>query len=622
MDKLQVQLQALGLGPDLPEIAGLLASGLGCDAGTAYEAINLATDLELGDLFVILPKLKLQGLPPAAECIRNLPNSPLFSTPYVDGVQLRFFFGNRKLASLLLPYIAERNTSYGRKDVLGLRDSTDPGAGKKRIVVEFSSPNIPGKFNGNHLRSTLLGQFVANIYESMGWEVVRLNYLGDWGKPYALFAVGWERFGDEEKLQQDPLGHILEVYTKIEDEFKPEMDASRQAKKDGHSTEDIESKGIFAERDEIFRKMEAGDEKTLALWQRLRDYAIGSLGTAYQRLGIEFTEYDGESQVKSETMDEIEAKLRDNGVYEESDGSWVINFDKHGVKGLGTQIIRGRTGSSTYLLRDIAAVLDRDKKYNFDEMIYVVSSRQNSHFLQVFKALELIGRADLAGKLRHESFGEIRGLTDHLHKPLLLGNILDECGDIMCGVAKKDLGDDISEHALAVMGDPTAIAGLVAQDMFGKRAQGYIFTPGRMTSLEGESGLKLQQHHLLLSSAISELRAQVEVMATELNYAALEDEGSTNLLRILAQYPDVTAATYKSLEPHALLTYLSRLADAITDILGEESDDEYEDEAGPSDAQATEDGPEVLKVKLALYESAKVVLEGGMGLLGFPVVIA
>ncbi|KAK8042834.1 arginyl-tRNA synthetase, partial [Apiospora phragmitis] len=588
-------------------LASLIASTLECDVAAAYEAILTATDLTLADLAVVVPKLKP----------KDVKDIKAFAIELVQ--KLRFFFSQKTLPLLMVPYIRERGTTYGEDHAQGLQDPANPDGGRKKIVVEFSSPNIPGDFNGSHLRSTIIGAFVAKMYECMGWDVVRMNYLGDWGKDLAIFAVGWEKYGFEEALEADPLDHIMDVFGKIKADFQPELDASKQAKNENKSTAEIESQGIFAQRDGFFKKLEDKDEEALAFWKKFRDITLSQA-----RAGLQAAR----------------ATLTASGVLQESDGSQIINFEDHGNKGLGTVIVRARTGSSTYFLRDLAAAVDRERNHAFDKMIYVVASKQNSHFQQVFKTLELLGRADLAEKLQHVSFGDITGMAPHVKKTMSLGHIIDECAEIMQaaesedGKENEDDGDEGTaatadgEEKLAPAGggDPAAVGGLLSLDLFGKRSHGYAFDKKRMTAEEGDSCWMLQREHAKLVSVIAELRGPEGEGDNSggddptPDHAVLQRDESIDLLRMLAQYPDVTAATFKTLEPHGLLSYLSRLAEASAMELDEEEEDEGGDEdgAGPSSAAPEEETAESRKAKLMLYECVKQVLGHGMNLLGVP----
>jgi arginyl-tRNA synthetase len=211
----------------------------------------------------------------------------------------------------------DRGALYGKDVSLGLQDAESHRFGRKKLVVEFSSPNIASEFHTKHLRSTIYGAYVANQYECMGWEVIRFNYWGDWGKHLGLLGVGWEKFSLEEKFKANPVAHMLEVYNHVNELFQPEKHASRAVRdakrignEHGEDTAAIETQGLFAQRNAFFKKMEDGDQKALALWKRFRDASIEYYVQLYPSMNIKFNEYSGESQVNPKTMDEVEDLLK------------------------------------------------------------------------------------------------------------------------------------------------------------------------------------------------------------------------------------------------------------------------------------------------------------------------
>jgi arginyl-tRNA synthetase len=486
---------------------------------------------------------------------------------------------------------------YGRTTGLGH---------KKKVIVEFSSPNIAKEFHTGHLRSTIIGAFIANLYENAGWDVVRINYLGDWGKQFGLLAVGWEKYGSEELLQAQPLKHLLDVYVKIYADFKPEEDASKKARNEGLDTAEIESRGLFAARNAFFKRMENGEPEALALWKRFRDISIERYIDIYDRLGINFDVYAGESQVNPATVAEVESILKERGVYEEVEGSWRIDFAKHGAEHLGIAIVRGRTGTTTYLLRDVAAILDRSRQYSFDEMIYVVSSEQDSYFQRVFKTVELMGRPDLAAKLKHVNFGKVMGMSSRLGTVQLLSDILDKCGSAMHDVMRTNAVKYAQVEDPGAVADTIGITAVMVQDMSGKRINNYPFDINRMTSFEGDTGPYLQYCHARLSSISRKAKlAGIDPTDGDIGYYDyLEDDHSAALLRIMAQYPDVLGLAFKNLEPFTILTYLFRLAHQLSS-----SYDVLQVVGAP-------EGHGAALARAALYESARQVLGNGMRLLG------
>ncbi|KAJ0160186.1 Arginine--tRNA ligase, cytoplasmic [Colletotrichum tanaceti] len=601
-------------------IAQIVAEAAQCDPAVAYEAIQSTAAISMGDLAVILPRLKIKGKGvAAAELLSKFPNSPLYTFPFVDGVHIRIFSHPVLLPRLLIPFISDRKELYGADETHGRRDAASPEGGRKKVVVEFSSPNIAAEFEGRHLRSTINGASIANLHERMGWDVVRLNYLGDWGKNIALLAVGWNRFGSEEEFGRDPIRHLLDVHTKINELFRPEQEASSKAKDEGKNTAEIESQGIYAERDAFFKRMEEGDPEAVALTTRFREVYVKDYTKAYARLGIEFDEYAGESQVTSDSIGEVEALLKAKGISEESDGSWLIDFKKHGAKGLGTGMIRNRTGTTMYFSRDLAAILDREKRYGFDRMVYVVNAEQDSHFRGVIKALELMGRGDVAGKIQHVHFGKVQGLSSQLGNAHLLGDMLNQCADAV----RDAMSTEQNAGAPLAAAEPFGVTSLLAQDMQAKRGNGYAFDSKKMTEFEGETGAALQLHYTRLCLTIRQLGAAPDhpaaaAAASALGevdyYPHLEEEEYTNLLRLLAQYPDVVNAAYKTLEPSVVLTFLYRLAEQLVVCL-----DDDEDEGEGEDEEKEEETPEDPKLDLAravLYEITRQVFENGMKVLG------
>jgi len=506
---------------------------------------------------------------------------------------------SKTLPRLLLPYISDRKDSYGKIPSIGLRDPSSPDLGRKKLVVEFSSPNIASEFHGKHLRSTILGAYIANLYKNMGWDVVKINYLGDWGKQIGLLGVGWERFGLEEQFQADPIGHMLGVYNQIDQLFQPELAASRAARDSKGDPPAIETQGLFAERNAFFKRMEDGDEEALALCKRFRYVSIKHYIKLYARLNVSFDEYSGESQVSPETMAEVEDMLKSKGISEESDKSWVVDLEKHTGKP-GIVIIRDRNGSRTYHLRELAAVLDRSRKYSFDKMIYVVADDHDMHFSRIIKILELVGRSDLAHKLHHVHFNKGSQMSKKLGHGHMFGEILDQYQSAMHESLKANpekaalLGD--SDESAAAIG----ISALLTQELWAKRASGHSFDIGKATSFGRGTGPELQYWYVRLCSILKAASSNLSALSDE-DFTPIEEEKYTELLRILAQYPDITSSSYKTLESPTIMLYLVNVTDQLSICLETE---EGQTEASPTPAEA------------ALFEIVRQVLENGMMLLG------
>ncbi|KAK4122545.1 Nucleotidylyl transferase [Parathielavia appendiculata] len=524
-------------------IAAALEELVNCDRLLLYDSLQrISTPSEEG-LVLVLPGLELKHAKAndlAVElafrtysfCLRFpalLPVNP----PMPQDNYLQFFYSCKLLHRQILPFIHERKASYGNTTTTPptlVSEHHQNKKKKKRAIIEFSFPSIPKEFHAGHLRSTILGALIANLYESRGWDVVRLNYLGDSGK----------RFGRWWWAQ--PLKHLLNVYVKINADFKPEEPESKKARDEGRDTAEIQSRGL-------------GDAEALALWKRFRDISIERYVDIYARLGIHFHGYAGESQVNPATVAEVEAILKAKGVYEEDQGLWLIDFAKHGAKHFGTAIVRGRTGTTTYLLRDVASILCRARQYSFDEMLYIVSSEEDAYFQRVFNTVDLLNHPDhptLATKCKHVNFGKVMGMSTRLSKVELLSDILDRCAGAMHDVMRVNAAK-YAQHG----------PGHVAQ----AHQQLPPFDMARMTSSKGDTEPYLQYCHARLSSVLRNARGGAGgvditqaaagsdmIVMEELDYSYLEDEHSAALFRTTAQYPD----------PSTVLTYLFRLAHQLS----------------------------------------------------------
>ncbi|KAJ4271336.1 hypothetical protein NW762_000038 [Fusarium torreyae] len=586
-------------------LADLLQKLLDCDRLVAYDAIQTSNITGMGDLVVVAPRLRLKGVKAedlVTDLAQKLPRSPPFGCPLKDGIRLQVFSSPNTLSRLLLSYISDRTTSYGYDLSLGLADPAVPDGPKKKVVVEFSSPNMASEFQVSHLRSTLIGTFVANIHASMGWDVVRMNYLGDWGKQIGLLAAGWQRFGSEDEFAKQPLRHLLEVNHKIQELFKPEEEERKNAKANNQDVTEIESRGLYAERDVFFKKMEDRDPEAVAVWQRFRDATVKDYTDSYAQLGVTFDEYSGESQVTAESISEVEEALKEKGIYEEHDDSWKIDFSKHDAKGLSLAVVRYRNGTTSYLLRDLAAVLDRYKKHSFDKMIYVVAMEQEMHFHRVTKTLELMGRQDLAERIQHVSFAKINSLPEELKSAALLSDYLEGCRSMIKASLEEADEDssyvDNSDKSVDLLG----LAGLFIQDDTHKRTTSYASDSKKMAPLEGETGAAIQNCYARLSEKLGPEPAEFDYAT--IDYASLEEEDYAELLRILLQYPDAAHGSFRTLEPSFIVVYLLRLADQLMLTL---DDDDEKDWDGRETAN---------EARLALYENARQVFENALRLLG------
>ncbi|BGP13532.1 arginyl-tRNA synthetase [Rhodosporidiobolus nylandii] len=518
-------------------------------------------------------------LPAFTACVLSQINSQTHLTPEPSHGALHSQFANLNLSSTGTADDLPQGLSLFKKNGYG---SNTSGEGKS-VVVEFSSPNIAKPFHAGHLRSTIIGAFLANLYEANGYDVLRMNYLGDWGKQFGILAVGFERYGSEEKLKEDAITHLYEVYVKIN--------------ADGETDESIHDRAR-----EFFVKMEAGDEEAVALWKKFRDLSIVKYKETYARLNIYFDIYSGESQVSTESQTKALEQLQASGIVEESQGALIVDLEKYKM---GKTIVRKKDGTSVYITRDIGGAVERYEKFKFDQMIYVVASQQDLHLAQFFKVLDLMGY-DWAKTLSHVNFGMVQGMSTRRGTAVFLEQILDESKRVMHEVMRKNEAKYAAIDDPEYTSDKLGITAVKIQDMAAKRINNYEFKWERMTSFEGDTGPYLQYAHVRLSSVERKNAPDVVLPSaadrpSSINVALLTEPKAREIILLLASYPDVVKAALKSLEPSTICTYAFRLCHAISSawetliVKGQEKD--------------------VAMARLWLYVSAKDVLGSALRLL-------
>ena len=477
-------------------ISEALAPITGKPANEILERLAWTQTFDKGDLGLPVPALRIQGKKPgelATELAAKFPESELVGKPVANGTFVQFYFKPLPLAKLVIPSILKNKSRFGTNDKLGLKDVSDPSS-KKTIIVEFSSPNIAKPFHAGHLRSTIIGGFLANLYEAAGWKVLRINYLGDWGRQFGLLANAFEMYGSEEKLERDPIGHLFDIYVEINKVSKPEEDEIKELKEELKQAEEqrrdttdyekrianLEAKSVNEKARQYFKKLESGDEDALATWTRFRDLSIAKYNKTYARLNIQFDTYSGESQVEKSRMERAVAQLEASGLSENSKGAIIVDLTKSkdkNTKKLGKALVKKTDGSSLYKTLNIFEALKRHEMYHFDKMLYVVSSQQDMHLAQLFKILELMGNNEVSEKCQHVNFGMVQGMSTRRGTVKFLDDILRDVGEKMHEVMKingKKYEQVINPEQTA---DTLGITAVMVQDMKGKRYNFHRTTP-------------------------------------------------------------------------------------------------------------------------------------------------
>lgn len=562
-------------------ISNELSTISGVDRSLIFPALEWTNTLERGDLLIPIPRLRIKGANPkelAIEWASKFPCGEYLSNVEANGPFLQFYFNPQFLMKLVIPDILNRKDDYGSCKMVE----------NKKIIVEFSSPNIAKPFHAGHLRSTIIGGFISNLYEKLGWDVIRMNYLGDWGKQFGVLAIGFDRYGNEEELAKDPIHHLFEVYVRINKDIEEEGDSLP------------ESESTNGKAREYFKRMEDGDEEALKIWKRFRTLSIEKYIDTYARLNIKYDVYSGESQVSQDLMKKALKIFEEKGLTHEDRGALLIDLTKFNKK-LGKTIVQKSDGTTLYLTRDVGAAMGRYEQYKFDKMIYVIATQQDLHVAQFFEILKQMG-FEWANRLTNVNFGMVQGMSTRKGTVVFLDNILEETKEKMHEVMKKNEAKYAQIENPEEVADLVGISAVMIQDMQSKRINNYEFKWERMLSFEGDTGPYLQYAHSRLRSVERNAKNITSDKWINADFSLITEPAANLLIRILGQYPDVLRNAMKTHEPTTVVTYLFKLTHQVSscyDVLWV---------AGQTEELAT--------ARLALYAAARQTLHNGMRLLG------
>jgi arginyl-tRNA synthetase len=488
-----------------------------------------------------------------------------------EGAYLNFRIRRSAWAEKVLKRIFSEAGEYGKNR---------EGEGKT-VLVEFSSPNIAKPFHVGHLRSTIIGNSLCEIYERLGYTVVRLNHLGDWGKQFGEVITGFKHWGSPEQLEANPLRHLFEVYSRFHSEGETRPDLHEEARG-------------------WFKKLEEGEPEARRLWKRFREISIEEFKRLYSYLGISFDSYDGESFYEGRLPGLVE-RLRKTGLLVESQGAWIISLDAYG---LPPALILKKDEATLYLTRDIAAAEYRFERWNFDKLLYVVGVPQKLHFQQLFKSLELMGY-DWNRRMVHVDFGHVLGMSTRRGEVIFLQDVIDEAVQRAERVI-EDRGEDkearigkIPEAERKKIARAVGLGAIVFNDLRTRRTKDVEFDWDRILGFEGATGPYCQNAHVRCCGILRKYSGEI---AEDVEYPLLSSDEEFDLVKRLGELPAVTRRAADEYEPSLVAVFMLDLAMALNvflakhRVLGEER--------------------EVTRARVLLIQGVKTVLAACLGMLG------
>jgi arginyl-tRNA synthetase len=454
--------------------------------------------------------------------------------------------------------------------------SSNEGKGKV-ICMDYSSPNIAKNFHVGHLRTTIIGNALYKIYSKLGYSVIRINHVGDWGTQFGKLIVAYKNWSSKEQVEEKGIEELLRIYVLFNSEAEKDPQLNDEAR-------------VW------FAKMEQGDEQALAIWKWFKEISMIEFEKIYKLLGVEFDYYTGESFYMDKVPDLV-TELKKKHLLEESQGANIVKLEEYNMPPC---LITKKDGSSIYHSRDIAAVLYRKKQFNFDKCLYVTGMEQKLHFAQVFKTVELMGY-DWSQNLVHIPYGlvslEGAKLSTRTGNIIYAQDILSEAIErSACMIELKNplLKDKASVAKQVGMG------AVVFHDLFNQRIKNVDFCWEDVLNFEGSTGPYIQYTYARAKSILRKVGAEVKLQDVNANY--LVDEVSYNLVKTIALYPEKISEAAERYEPSVLARYIISLASAFNKF--------YHD----CNIISAEQG--VKNARLQVVELTKKIIAEAMGLLG------
>ena len=449
-----------------------------------------------------------------------------FEKVVATGPYVNFFLNKAKISDQVIKEVIKEGADYGQQN---------EGQGGN-ITIDLSSPNIAKPFSVGHLRSTVIGDALSNIFRKMGYNTIKINHLGDWGKQFGLLMVAYKKWGNKEAVEANPIDELLQLYVRINAEI--ENDPA------------LDDEGRL-----WFKKLEDGDPEATELWQWFRDESLVEFNRIYELLGVEFDSLNGEA-FYNDKMDEAVKILEDKGLLKESKGASIVDLDD---VNLPPAMIKKSDGATLYITRDIATAMYRARTYNFVKNVYVVGQEQSNHFRQLKAVLKKMG-FDWSDDMIHVDFGLVtknrQKLSTRKGNIILLEPTLQEAiSRAKAQIEEKNPNLENKEAVAHAVG----VGAVKFYDLKTDRRNGYDFDLEAMVSFEGETGPYVQYAYARIQSILRKADFKPSLDA---NYN-LNDAESWEIIKLIQDFARVVKRAADNFEPSLIAKYAISLAQAF-----------------------------------------------------------
>jgi arginyl-tRNA synthetase len=511
------------------QVSDLISKSIGVDSAEVFSMLSFPPQADMGDVaFPCFRLAKTMSKSPkdvseeiCKKVSANIEKNSIIGSVRSFGPYVNFFLNKTRFYNAVMTdslsgeIIRPAKTKHGR------------------VVIDYSSPNIAKPIAFHHIRSTVIGNIIGNIFEHNGYEVARINYLGDWGTQFGKLITAFEKYGDDKKLEKEGIRHLLDIYV--------------QYHKDEHKDENGELEKTARK---WFQLMEAGDKKALSYWKRFRDISIQEFDRVYKRIGVSFTNMEGESLYNGKTdpvIKEIEKKV---GI-RESDGAMIVDLSSFDLMPI---LLKKTDGTTLYATRDIAAAIDRWNRFTFTESLYVVANQQELHFKQVFKMLELM-QFDWYSRCKHVQFGllhfEDAKMSTREGKIIFLEDVLDRAVEL----AKKAIEDKNPDlESKEDVAEAIGVGAIIFGDVCKRRIQDITFRWDEVLNFDGETAPYVQYTYARACSILGKAGFVGKGIKIDDNYKP--DDIEFELVKQLSLFEDKMIEAQTEYEPFVLARYV------------------------------------------------------------------
>ena len=556
----------------IEEISKLIKiEGIGAEEIAGW--LTVPPERDLGDYalpcFRFAKALRKPPVKIAEELAAEIAGAPFLKDVQAVNGYLNFYIDRNDYTEKTLREILSAGVSYG---------GSDEGAGKT-ICIDYSSINIAKPFHIGHLSTTVIGGALVNIYRKLGYRVVGINHLGDWGTQFGKLISAYKRWGSREEVEKGSVREMLRLYVKFHDEAEKDESLNDEARA-------------------YFKRIEDGDEECLALFNWFKDLTIREVQKIYDLLGITFDSYAGES-FYNDKMQPVVDELEKKGLLKTSEGAKVVDLEAYGMPPC---LILKADGATLYATRDLAAAFYRKKTYDFAKCLYVVAYQQNLHFRQVFKVLELMG-CEWAKDMVHVAFGMV-SLEDSGSLSTRRGNVVFLEDVLKQAIAKAK---EIMLEKTPDIKDPDetakriGVGAVIFSTLSANRIKDIVFSFDKVLNFDGETGPYVQYAYARCSSVLEKAKPDFDKMSFE-NLSPYE----TDLVNLLGTFPKAVKSAAEKYEPSYVTRLMAELAKSFNKfyfecrVIGEEEG--------------------VMHRRLGICAAARSVLASGLGLLNIQTV--